>query len=184
MNAMEEKIGSELADFARMEISHEKDGEASSESIMAEMDAMEQKIEDELAEFEAIYSAMEKAMGPDESGEDGELSEEEVKQGVLNGTIPSGAADSAATSHAFQPKDPYINTGKKSSKIFQMPNGKTTPATAQGLLHHKVREPARTIDVVPAVCTQSLISMSKFADADYFAIFDKDEVNIYDANNT
>ena len=65
-----------------------------------------------------------------------------------------------------------------------MPNGGITPATDEGLLYHKVREPARTVDIVPAITTQSLLSMGKFADANYISIFDKEEVNIYDANDT
>ena len=65
-----------------------------------------------------------------------------------------------------------------------MLTGGITPATDEGLLLHKVREPARTVDMVPAITTQSLISIGKFADAKYITIFDKEEVNIYDANNT
>ena len=96
----------------------------------------------------------------------------------------SGAVDSAATSNAYRPEDPHIKTGRKSKKIFQMPTGETTPATDEGLLIHNVREPARTLDIVPDLTTQSLISVGKFADANYFTIFDGEEVNIYDANNT
>ena len=38
--------------------------------------------------------------------------------------------------------------------------------------------------MVPGLSDTSLISMGKLADAGYVSIFDKDEVNIYDANNT
>ncbi len=51
-------------------------------------------------------------------------------------------------------------------------------------LHHGVRVPAKDVHIVPAIKRDSLLSMSKFVNANYIAIFDKDEVNIYDANNT
>ncbi len=37
---------------------------------------------------------------------------------------------------------------------------------------------------MPGIKRKSLLSIPKFADANYVAIFDKDEVNIYDANKT
>ena len=52
------------------------------------------------------------------------------------------------------------------------------------MLQHKVRDPARRIGIVPSIKTDSLISMAKFADADYMVVFDKEKVEIFDANNT
>ena len=49
-------------------------------------------------------------------------------------------------------------------------------------LHHSLRAPARDVHIVPSIEHNSLISVSKFVDANYIAIFDKDEVNIFDAN--
>ena len=49
-------------------------------------------------------------------------------------------------------------------------------------LHHNLREPARTAHVVPGVST-TLLSTGKFADANYITIFDKEEVNVYDADD-
>jgi hypothetical protein len=40
------------------------------------------------------------------------------------------------------------------------------------------------VHIVPGIERDSLLSIPKFADANYVAIFDKDEVNIYDANKT
>eukprot|EP00804_Cyclotella_cryptica_P025708 CCRYP_002910-RA/>CCRYP_002910-RA protein AED:0.40 eAED:0.40 QI:0/-1/0/1/-1/1/1/0/248 len=44
-----------------------------------------------------------------------------------------------------------------------------------------VRAPANQVDIVPNL-TQTLLSGSKFADAGYTAVYDKDEVNFYDSN--
>ncbi len=44
--------------------------------------------------------------------------------------------------------------------------------------------PQKDVHIVPRIECDSLLSMPKFADANYIAIFDKDEVNICDANKT
>ena len=44
-----------------------------------------------------------------------------------------------------------------------------------------VRPPANRVDVVPDL-TQTLLSGSKFADAGYTVIYDKEEVNFYNSN--
>jgi hypothetical protein len=50
-------------------------------------------------------------------------------------------------------------------------------------LHGKLREPAQSIHIVPQV-QNSLLSTIKVINADYFAIYDKQEVNFYDAKTT
>ena len=62
--------------------------------------------------------------------------------------------------------------------------GGKSRASKVAKLEHPVREPARTVDIVPALVEQSLLSGNKFAEADYISIYDKDEVNIYDALTT
>ena len=52
------------------------------------------------------------------------------------------------------------------------------------LLHHDLCWPARTVDMVPGIKNNTLISTSKFVDANYISIFDQEEVNLYDANTT
>ena len=47
-------------------------------------------------------------------------------------------------------------------------------------MHHPVREPVRTVDIVPGLANQSLLSEEKFAKAGYVSICDDAEVNIYD----
>ena len=46
-----------------------------------------------------------------------------------------------------------------------------------------MREPARSVHIVPDV-KDSLLSTSKMVDADYIAVYDKEEVNFYDAKTT
>ena len=48
----------------------------------------------------------------------------------------------------------------------------------------KVREPAQELHIMPVITKNLLLITSKFAAAKYITIFDKDEVNIYDTNNT
>ena len=65
-----------------------------------------------------------------------------------------------------------------------MPNGNIEEASDMGKLHHNVRHPAKDMHIVPGIERDSLLNIPKFADANYVAIFDKDEVNIYNANKT
>jgi hypothetical protein len=50
-------------------------------------------------------------------------------------------------------------------------------------LHHKLCKPAWSVHIVPQV-QNSLLSTSKVIDADYFAIYDKQEVNFYNMKTT
>jgi hypothetical protein len=50
----------------------------------------------------------------------------------------------------------------------------------QGIKGHS----ATSADIVQGIEHDSLLSIPKFASANYIAIFDKDKINIYDANNT
>ena len=112
----------------------------------------------------------------------------ELKQGVLDGTIPSAIADSGATSSVGTKRDKkrnvFVATGRQSDKAFRMPNGEVEEASDMDELQHDVRHPAKDVHIVPGIERDSLLSIPKFADANYVAIFDKDEVNIYDANKT
>ena len=101
---------------------------------------------------------------------------------VLDGSIPSGISDTGATSTAGRPQDPFIQTDIPSTKVFHLPTGGTAHASNKAKLHYNLREPARSVDIVPSLTDYTLISASKFADANYFAIYNKNEVNIYDGN--
>jgi hypothetical protein len=69
-------------------------------------------------------------------------------------------------------------------KVFRMPNGKVEEASNIDELHHDMRHPAKDIHIIPGIEHDSLLSIPKFVDANYIAIFDKDEINIYNANKT
>ena len=43
-----------------------------------------------------------------------------------------------------------------------------------------MREPAQTVDIVPGLADQSLLSGEKFSKSGYVSIYDDAEVNIYD----
>ena len=109
--------------------------------------------------------------------------EEEVRKGVLNGTIPCSVVDSGALSSCGETGGPHEGANLVSNKIFNMPMGNQAPASYINKHHHEVREPAKTVDMVPALAHNSLSSISKFVDANYFASFDEEQVNTYCANN-
>lgn len=106
--------------------------------------------------------------------------EARLKAGVLDGSIPSAAFDTACTLSAGKPGDPFLPTNKKSTKVFALADDHPTPASMVAKLYHEVREPARTVDIVPALGRNSLLSGGKFAEAGYVSICDDKEVNIYD----
>ena len=102
---------------------------------------------------------------------------EKINQAI---EIPTAVFDSGATSNCGRPADPFVPTNQKSTKVFHLPTGHTTTASVQAKLHHLVREPARTVDIVPDLHHNSLLSASKFADAGYVTVLTADEVLIYD----
>ncbi len=67
-------------------------------------------------------------------------------------------------------------------KIFHAPKSKIR-ATRKMLLKNKLREGVREMNVVPGLHS-TLVSIPKFANADYIAVFDKNKANIYDAKTT
>eukprot|EP00804_Cyclotella_cryptica_P000450 CCRYP_019933-RA/>CCRYP_019933-RA protein AED:0.03 eAED:0.04 QI:0/0/0/1/0.4/0.16/6/0/1642 len=110
------------------------------------------------------------------------MSPRTIKEGINNGSIPSAVSDTGATSTAGTLHDPFIHSKTRSTKIFMLPTGTTTAATIQAQLLLNVRPPANTVDIVPNL-HQTLLSGSKFADANYTAVYDKHEVNFYDSAN-
>ncbi len=47
----------------------------------------------------------------------------------------------------------------------------------------KVQNPASKVHITPGITSNSLMSTNQFAVADYITVFDKEEVNVYDAND-
>ena len=107
-----------------------------------------------------------------------------LRRGITDGTIPSTVVDSGCTSGVGTSKDPCRRTGSISNKEFILPGGEIMAATEIAEYPFQVRDPARQLHITPGITTNSLLSTSKFAAADYITIFDKEEVNIYDANDT
>jgi hypothetical protein len=112
----------------------------------------------------------------------------ELKEGVLDGSVPSAIADSGATSNVGTTRDrarkAFVATGRKLDKAFRMPNGQVEEGNDIDKLQHNVCHPAKDMHIVPGIKRDSLLSIPKFVDTNYIAIFDKDNVNIYNANKT
>ena len=79
--------------------------------------------------------------------------------------------------------DPFIQTNPMSTNIFVLLDGHPSPATTIAMLDHKVREPAHTVKMVPALANKSLLSRGKFAGAGYVSVCNGEEVKIYDGHN-
>jgi len=82
-------------------------------------------------------------------------------------TAPSPQTSQTAEQHRASERK---KTGKETFS-WQQGDSRTRPSR-KGRAHR------------PGIERDSLLSIPKFADANYVAIFDKDEVNIYDANKT
>ncbi len=98
--------------------------------------------------------------------------------------IPSAVSDTGATSSALLKKDPSHAMGKLSTTLFHLLDSAIAPAMTRNKLLHNVHEPARSVNIVPALVENSLLSTNKFARAGYTIIYDKDEVNFYNARTT
>ena len=106
------------------------------------------------------------------------LTGKQLKNGVLDGSIPSAAYYTACTSNAGMFGYPFIQTGQLSTKIFAATDGRRTPGSTVSKLHHPVQVPTRTMDMVPALSGQSLLSGGKFSEEGYISICDGEEVNL------
>ena len=67
--------------------------------------------------------------------------------------------------------------------MFILPSGQSVAASEVAEYPFKVRNPALKVHITPGVTSNSLMSTNQFAVADYITVFDKEEVNLYDANN-
>ena len=65
--------------------------------------------------------------------------EQDLKEGVLDGYIPSAAYDTACTSNTGMVGDPFIQTGQLYTKVFTVTDGHLTPGSTMEKLHHPVR---------------------------------------------
>ena len=56
------------------------------------------------------------------------------------------------------------------TKIFSLADGHSTIEITIAMLEHKVREPARNVNMVPALAIQYFLSSGKFSDAGYVSV--------------
>ena len=61
-----------------------------------------------------------------------------------------------------------------------MPTGEEIKASTKAKFLHKVREPARTVYMVPNLAQNSLLKASKFANAKYVTVLTPEEVLMFD----
>ena len=94
-------------------------------------------------------------------------------------TIPSAISDTGASSTAGKPTDPFVSTNEISTKVFGLRIGGKVPATTVAKLFLNTRAPTNRVEILPTLET-TLLSGSKFSDAGYIAVYDKNEVNFYE----
>ena len=112
-----------------------------------------------------------------------DYNDDEIRCGVMNGSIASTVADSGATSSVGTKNDPCKRTGQASNKVFILPGGQVAAAEAIATYPFAVRPEAAEVHITPDITSNSLLSTGKFADADYVTVFDKEQVNVYDVND-
>ncbi len=112
-----------------------------------------------------------------------DFNDDEMRCGVLNGTIPSTVKDSAASSSVGMKDDPCLRTGLQSNKVFILPNGQAVAASEIAEYPFQLRNPASQVHITPGITSNSLMSTNQLALAGYISVFDKEEVNVYDAND-
>ena len=105
--------------------------------------------------------------------------QDDIRTMILNGTISSAISDTGATSTAGKIGHPFRFLNRPSDKVFHLPTGGTARSSVKAKLMHELREPATKLDIFPGL-TNTLLSTGKLVEGGYFAIYDKNEVNIYD----
>ncbi len=100
-----------------------------------------------------------------------------LREGVLNGTIPSAVSNTGAKSHALLPLAPSIPTIIWFKVVFHLPDRTMAAASTVNKLLHGVREPTQSAKIVPTLINNSLISTSMFVDAGYTVVYNDKEVN-------
>ncbi len=71
-----------------------------------------------------------------------------------------------------------------STAMFYFPDGVTAAATLIHKLHQNLQEPAFSINIVPSLMGNSLLSTTKMVKASYMAIYDDKEDNFYNSTTT
>ena len=81
-------------------------------------------------------------------------------------------------------RDPLIQTSTPVSENFPWSHRGETQASNIAKLEHDLREPEKSVGMVPGLAPGKILSGRKFANADYISIYTPTEVNIYDAKTT
>ncbi len=68
--------------------------------------------------------------------------------------------------------------------VFHLPDGATTAATMIHKLHHNLREPACSVNIISSLIGNSLFSTVKMVKASHTAIYNDKEVNFYNTMTT
>ena len=120
------------------------------------------------------------------------ITEQNLKQMVIDGAIEtaiegSGASSSCAkgpTSECgrYTAGDQLVATGQASIKVLQYDRGDLGMAKEIKHLPWNVRGKTKEIQCVPGL-TNHLVSTNKFLEEDYVRVFDKEQLNVYDAND-
>ena len=76
--------------------------------------------------------------------------------------------------------DPFIHTNQQSTKVFFIADGRQFPGSNIAKFHHLIREPTQTVDMVPVLAGQSLLSGAKLAEAGNISVCNNDKDNLYD----
>ncbi|KAL7478346.1 LOW QUALITY PROTEIN: hypothetical protein ACHAW6_006995, partial [Cyclotella cf. meneghiniana] len=108
----------------------------------------------------------------------------QVKQQLRSGNweaMETGIMDSGASSSCGGPNNALIRTGEASSKTYKVPTGQIVSASERAILAHNLRDPAREVQIVPAM-SETLLSVGQFADAGYVTVFDNQSVKIFDGS--
>ena len=79
--------------------------------------------------------------------------------------------------------DPFIDTSRKSDKIFHYAGGTIAAAEEIKQLRFKLQEEAKDVHMIPGI-QNNLLRTNQFSKAKYITIFDEEEVNIYNSTNT
>ena len=119
---------------------------------------------------------------------------EERKKKLLAGEVPTAISDAGCTTNCNMEfisecgyygmgLPPYRKTGEMSSKICSHANRGLTSATDVHKLPFVVREPASKLHSVTGI-QHNLLSTARFIDAGYAWLFNSEEIQIFDKENT
>ena len=86
--------------------------------------------------------------------------DDELRQGILSGTIASTIVGSGTTSGIGTTTDPSRRPGRQSTKQFILPSGAIVPATEIAEYPFAIRAPANELHITPGVMPMLITSLS------------------------